>query len=58
VRAAPDVRRVLGQLAALVVDGKLKPLVGQRFPLAEVEAAQRVSETGHGRGRIILDVSD
>ena len=58
VGAAPDVRRVLGQLAALVVDGKLKPLVGQRFPLAEVEAAQRVSETGHGRGRIILDVSD
>ena len=58
VRAAPDVRRVLGQLAALVVDGKLKPLVGQRVPLAEVEAAQRVSETGHGRGRIILDVSD
>ena len=58
VRAAPDVRRVLGQLAALVVDGKLKPLVGQRFPLAEVEAAQRASETGHGRGRIILDVSD
>ena len=58
VQAAPDIRPILAQLAALVVDGNLKPLVGQRFPLAEVEAAHRASETGHGQGRIILEVSD
>jgi NADPH:quinone reductase-like Zn-dependent oxidoreductase len=58
VQAAPDIRPILAQLAALVVGGNLKPLVGQRFPLAEVEAAHRASETGHGRGRIILEVSD
>lgn len=58
VQAPPAIRPILDQLAALVVDGKLKPLVGERFPLAEVEAAHRASETGHGRGRIILEVSD
>jgi len=58
VRAGADVRPILEQLAALVVDGKLKPHVGERFPLADVEAAQRASETGHGRGRIVLEVSD
>ena len=58
VQAPPAIRPILDQLAALVVDGNLKPLVGERFPLAEVEAAHRASETGHGRGRIILEVSD
>lgn len=58
VQAPPAIRPILDQLAALVVDGNLKPLVGERFPLAEVEAAHRASETGHGRGRIILQVSD
>ena len=58
VQAPPAIRPILDQLAALVVDGNLKPLVGERFPLAEVEAAHRASETGHGRGRSILEVSD
>jgi NADPH:quinone reductase-like Zn-dependent oxidoreductase len=58
VQAPSALRPMLDQLAALVVDGKLTPLVGQRFPLAEVEAAQRASETGHGRGRMVIDVSD
>lgn len=57
VQAPPAIRSILDQLAALVVDGNLKPLVGERFPLAQVEAAHRASETGHGRGRIILEVA-
>jgi len=58
VQAPPAIRPILDQLAALVVDGSLKPLVGERFALANVGAAHRVSETGHGRGRIIVEVSD
>ena len=58
VQAPPAIGPILDQLAALVVDGSLKPLVGERFALANVGAAHRVSETGHGRGRIILEVSD
>ena len=57
VQAPPAIRSILDQLAALVVDGNLKQLVGERFPLAQVEAAHRASETGHGRGRIILEVA-
>jgi NADPH:quinone reductase-like Zn-dependent oxidoreductase len=58
VQAPPAIRSILDQLAALVVDGNLKPLVGERFPLAQAEAAHRASETGHGRGRIVLEVAN
>ncbi len=58
VQAPPAIRQILDQLAALVVDGSLTPLVGERFPLAKAEAAHGASETGHGRGRIVLEVSD
>ncbi len=58
VQAPPAIRPILDQLAALVVEGRLKPLVGERFSLAKAAAAHRASETGHGRGRIVLEVPD
>jgi NADPH:quinone reductase-like Zn-dependent oxidoreductase len=48
---------VLEHLAELVVSGDLVPHVGAVFPLDEAAEAQAQSETGHGRGRIILHVS-
>jgi NADPH:quinone reductase-like Zn-dependent oxidoreductase len=44
----------LAQLSGLIESGKLKPLVGTVFPLAQASQAHALSETGHGRGRIIL----
>jgi NADPH:quinone reductase-like Zn-dependent oxidoreductase len=49
---------VLEALAQLVESGALAPEIGAVYPLAEAAQAQAVSETGHGRGRIILQVSD
>jgi len=47
---------VLRQLAALVESGDLTIPVGRRYPLAAAAEAQAASETGHGRGRIVLEM--
>ncbi len=48
---------VLEELARLVASGALVPHIGAAFPLEEAAQAQAASETGHGRGRIVLHVS-
>lgn len=53
-RAAPE---FLTQLSALLAAKELVPVVGTVFPLAEAGAAQALSATGHGRGRILLKIS-
>jgi NADPH:quinone reductase-like Zn-dependent oxidoreductase len=53
-----ETRPVLEQLAQLVASGELKPQIGQVFPLENAPQAQAASETGHGRGRILLKVAD
>jgi NADPH:quinone reductase-like Zn-dependent oxidoreductase len=47
---------VLEELLALIQTGELKPEVGHVFPLGDAEKAHTVSQTGHGRGRIVLQV--
>jgi Zinc-binding dehydrogenase len=41
-------------LVRLAAAGRLRVIVGQTFPLAEVAAAHRLSLTGHARGKIAL----
>jgi NADPH:quinone reductase-like Zn-dependent oxidoreductase len=48
---------VLEELARLVASGDLVPHIGAVFPLEEAAEAQAASETGHGRGRIVLHVA-
>ncbi len=48
---------VLEQLATLVEGGSLTPQVGQIFQLADAAEAHAAAETGHGRGRKILQVA-
>ncbi len=56
--AQPDVTTpVLDELVALVASGELVPQVGATYPLEEAGQAQAASETGHGRGRIVLHVT-
>jgi NADPH:quinone reductase-like Zn-dependent oxidoreductase len=55
-RAAPAAK--LKEITALIESQKLKPLVGKVFPLAEANKAHALSETGHGRGRIVLHIAD
>jgi NADPH:quinone reductase-like Zn-dependent oxidoreductase len=49
-RSAP----ILQQLAELAENGAIQVHAGQTFRLADAAAAQAASETGHGRGRIVL----
>ena len=45
----------LGELAALVAEGRLNVHVRGTFPLARAADAHRELETGHGRGKIGTD---
>lgn len=54
----PETRPILEELGRLVASGKLKPQIGQVFALEDAAQAHAVSETGHGRGRILLKVAD
>jgi NADPH:quinone reductase-like Zn-dependent oxidoreductase len=46
----------LQEISGLIESGLLLPQVGKVFPLEE--AAQALSEAGHGRGRIVLHIAD
>ena len=48
---------ILQELARLAESGDLRPQVGPTFPLADAAGAHALSETGHGRGRVVLNVA-
>lgn len=58
VLAPPVVTEILRQLAELVESGDVKTEVEEVFPLEQAAQAHTLSETGHGRGRIVLRVAD
>ena len=45
-------------IGELITAGKLTPAIQASFPLSEAQAAQQQCETGHGRGRIILNIGE
>jgi NADPH:quinone reductase-like Zn-dependent oxidoreductase len=49
---------ILQNLAELVASGAIKPQVAETFPLQEAAAAHAASQTGHGRGRRVLKLSE
>jgi NADPH:quinone reductase-like Zn-dependent oxidoreductase len=54
----PSPGALLQQIASLIEAGTIRPVAGRVFPLEEVRQAHALSETGHGRGRIVLHVRD
>ena len=46
----------LAEIARLIDEGKLKAHISTILPLAEVKKAHRLSESGHTRGKIVLQV--
>lgn len=52
----PDANRGLQQVAQLIRDGKFKVFVDKRFPLEQAAAAHEYSETGHVRGKVVVQV--
>lgn len=53
-----ETRPILEELGRLVASGNVKPQIGQVFALEDAAQAHAVSETRHGRGRILLKVAD
>jgi NADPH:quinone reductase-like Zn-dependent oxidoreductase len=47
----------LAQIAKLIDEGHVKPIVSHVFPLADVAKAHEQSETGHTRGKIVLQAT-
>jgi len=47
----------LAQIGTLIDEGRVKPIVSKTFPLADVAKAHELSETGHTRGKIVLEVA-
>ena len=47
----------LEKITALIEAGKIRPVVGQVFPLEQIAEAHRVSETGHARGKIVIGIA-
>ncbi|HEY3344276.1 MAG TPA: NADP-dependent oxidoreductase [Anaerolineaceae bacterium] len=54
-RAGTD---LLPQITVLIEAGTIRPIVGTIYSLEEAAKAQAESQTGHGRGRIILHIAD
>ncbi len=47
---------LLSKFARLIDEGHINGLVGPTFPLSQAAQAHELSQTGHGRGRIVLQV--
>ncbi len=47
---------LLSTFARLIDAGQIKTFVGATFPLSEADKAQELSQSGHGRGRIVLHI--
>lgn len=58
VKAPPVIAGILQQIAQLIESGTVVTEVGKVYPLEEAAQAHALSETGHGRGRIVLHVAD
>jgi NADPH:quinone reductase-like Zn-dependent oxidoreductase len=52
-RAEPE---KLDQISKLLESKQILPVVGAVFPISQARQAQELSQTGHGRGRIILRI--
>lgn len=46
----------LASIAELVDSGKIKPIVSASFPLKEASKAHELMQTGHVRGKIVLEI--
>ena len=50
-------RAQLEQIASLVDDGTLKPIIAKVFPLARAREAFEFGAASHGPGKIVLEVT-
>jgi NADPH:quinone reductase-like Zn-dependent oxidoreductase len=56
--AALPTSSLLRTIAQLIDEGYLKVTIAHTFPLREASLAHELSQTGHGRGRIVLHIAE
>jgi NADPH:quinone reductase-like Zn-dependent oxidoreductase len=47
----------LEDLTGLVERGQMKPLIGEVLPLEQVQQAHERLDSGHGRGKAVLEIA-
>jgi NADPH:quinone reductase-like Zn-dependent oxidoreductase len=50
--------KLLQTFAQLIDEGQVKVVIGRVFPLRDARQAHELSQSGHGRGRIVLHIAD
>ena len=56
--AIPPTNSLLRTIAQLIGEGHVKPTIARIFSLPEAKQAHELSQSGHGRGRIVLHIAD
>ena len=56
IASTPPIGKTLGEVAALVDAGKLKPVVSEVLPIKEIRKAHELIEGRHTRGKVVLQV--
>jgi NADPH:quinone reductase-like Zn-dependent oxidoreductase len=56
--AALPTSETLRAIAQLIDKGQIRAVVGRTFSLPEARQAHELSQTGHGRGRIVLRIAE
>ena len=49
---------LLQTFAQLIDEGQIKVFIAEKFPLSQAQQAHERSQSGHGRGRIVLSIAD
>ncbi len=50
-------RKQLAQIAQLIVEKKVRVEIAKIFPLERIQAAHKLVENGHVRGKVLLTMS-
>jgi len=48
---------ILSEIARLIDEGRVRPIIGEVLPLSEARRAHELSQTGHAKGKIVLTVA-
>jgi NADPH:quinone reductase-like Zn-dependent oxidoreductase len=58
IASAPPIAQTLTEVAKMVADGQIKPVVSTILPLQEIRKAHELIEAKHTQGKIILQVQN